>query len=389
MRRLLPVVAAAALVLSGCGAADSVLERVQGADEPTPAVATIAVLVPQSSGLARAGAGVDAAVRGAVDDSGGVPGWTVTVRTVALDSPDLPDTLDEMAADDALVAVVTGFEPSDVRTTLPVLDAAGLAVVSPADSDPRHLYGADPRSQLRPWSGYASVAVDPHPEQSALADYLVRSVGVRTIVVLSDASRASTGPADALVQAVDQRGRARVVVVPVTQRRTAAQVEAALADLDASTAVVVDGSVELAEAARAAGAATLAFLTRPDALTPAQSRTLAGAVAADRGLDPGRGSDELTSLLDGESGGPFGPAAYDSGRIIVDALTRCLPDPQVSTSPSRSVCRAQVAGTQWRGLTGPVVLDEFGGRLGLLPDVLVLAEDGRWSLPGEAPARGR
>jgi hypothetical protein len=48
-----------------------------------------------------------------------------------------------------------------------------------------------------------------------------------------------------------------------------------------------------------------------------------------------------------------------------------------------------VAGTQWRGLTGPVVFDEFGARLGLLPDVLVLGEDGRWSLPGEAPNRGR
>jgi hypothetical protein len=35
------------------------------------------------------------------------------------------------------------------------------------------------------------------------------------------------------------------------------------------------------------------------------------------------------------------------------------------------------------------VFDEFGGRLGLLPDVLVLDEDGRWSLPGEAASRGR
>jgi ABC-type branched-subunit amino acid transport system substrate-binding protein len=387
VRRLLPALAAAAVVLSGCGAADSVLERVQGSDEPAPAVATIAVLVPQNSGLARAGAGVDAAVRRAVDDSGGVRGWTVEVRTLPLDGPDLPATLETLAADDALVAVVTGFEPTDVRTTVPVLDAAGVAVVSPADSDPRHLYGADPRSQLRPWSGYSSLAVDPHPEQSALAEYLVRSARARTIVVLSD-SPSSTGPVDALTQAVDQRGRARVVVVPVTERRAAAQVQEALADLDASTAVVVDGPVELAQAARAAGAGTLAFLARPDGLTPEQSAALAGAVAADRGLDPARGSDELTALLDGEGAGPYGPAAYDTGRLVVDALTRCLRN-EPSSSPSRSRCKAEVAGSQWTGLTGPVVFDEYGGRLGLLPDVLVLDDKGRWSLPGEAPTRGR
>jgi branched-chain amino acid transport system substrate-binding protein len=391
MRRLLPLVAAITLAgcvpaLSGCGAADTVLQRVRGDADQQPAVASIAVLAPLTGGDTRVGEGVVAAVEQAVADSGGVPGWQVQVEAVDLTSPDLPDLLEEMDDSDSLVAVVTGFAAADVRSTVPVLDEAGLAIVSPADSDPRHLRGADPAAPLRPWTGYASIAVDPTPERSALADHLVRAVGATSIVVVTDGSADAASRATELATEVTERGSVPVTVLAGSGAVPTPEVTAAVAALGATAAVVVDGPADLAAAVAATTPAAVALTTRADSLTPEQAQALEGAVTPDAGLDPRRGSAELDARLQASgsatSGGGYGPAAYDAGRLLVDALTRCLPDPTAGTGPTRSACRAEVAATQWAGLTGAVVLDEFGGRLGLLPGILTLRA-GQWALPGQ------
>ncbi len=384
MRHVVPLLAAAAVALSGCGAADTVLQRVRPQETPVVPTVSLVLLVPQQSGLTRAGAGVEAAARLAVDDSGGIDGWTVDVQTIDLDADNLAARLDEVVESDTAVAVITGFEAEDVRTVVPVLDAAGLSVLSPADTDPRHFYGSDPEQPLRPWTGYSSVAVDPSPEQTALADHLVRSVGARRVVVLTDGSSEADGRVDALAEALDERSRIPVTVVPISHRRVGAQVAAALEGADSRTAVVVDAPLPVAQAAASASAGSLALLTRPESLTSDEATALAGALSADQGLDPGRGSDELDESLPGDvTGGPYGPAAYDAARLVMQALARCLPDPQVASSPSRAACKPVVQGTPITGLTGRVVLDEFGARTGLLPDVQVLDEKGRWILPGE------
>jgi hypothetical protein len=126
----------------------------------------------------------------------------------------------------------------------------------------------------------------------------------------------------------------------------------------------------------------LALTAVPPSLDEPTAAALDGALAPRAGPDPRRGTDELTArYADGgrdADPGPYGPAAYDGARLIVDALGRCLPDPQRSTSPSRSACRAEIAGTVWDGLTGGIQLDEYGARLGLLPRVATL-RDGEWS----------
>jgi ABC-type branched-subunit amino acid transport system substrate-binding protein len=379
VRRVLPLVAAVALLVSGCGAVDTVLERVRPTDDAGPPVATIVVVAPLSGPQTRDGQGVLAAVEQALADSGGVQGWDVRVRGVDLAADDLPDRLDALVESDSTVAVVTGFAAQDVRATVPRLDAAGLTVLSPADSDVRHVYGADPASPLRPWSGYASVAVDPTPEVSALADHLVRVVVPGQVVVVADGTTTATGRTDTFTAEMAERGAAVASVLS-----SGTDLTPALAALTAADVVVVDGPPDLAAAVATATLAQVALMSRPDTVTPEQAAALEGAIAPDVGLDPRRGSTELQALLGGSgvSGGTFGPAAYDAGRLLVQAMSSCLPDPSTTSSPSRSSCRPAVAGTPWAGLTGAIVLDEFGGRPGLLPGILTL-RGGQWALPGQ------
>lgn len=386
-RSLLALLLAAGLSSVGCGAADTVLERVRSDDEPVTPVVTIGVLAPLSGGQTRQGAGVLNAVEQAVEDSGGVAGWEIATVPVDLAGPDLESSVAEMVEDDTMVAVVTGFAADDIRRVVPALDEAGLTVLSPADADPRHVRGADPKAPLRPWSGYVTVAVDPAPEQAALAGHLVRAVGVTEAVVVTDGSSQSQTRAGDLVRALENRGVTAVTTLTWGGDPAAEPLVAAFAGLGTSGAVVVDAPPDVAAdvaAARPSGR-VFALMTAPSDLPAPVAAALEGALAAQPGLDPGRGGDELAAAL--QAGGrpeavvPAGPAAYDGARLLVDAMGRCLPDPTSGSSPSRSACRAEVAGAEWSGLTGLIRFDEYGARLDLLPSVVSL-RDGVWGVPG-------
>lgn len=383
---LVALFVAAAATTSGCSVTDTVAERLSPETEVGTPTVTIAVLAPLSGGQTRNGTNVVESVKQAVADSGGVPGWEVAVREYDLASATLEDDLAEIETDDTTVSVITGFGPDDIRTIVPQLDDAGLGIISPADSDPRHVRGADPTNPIRPWSGYVTVAVDPTAEESALADHLVRVQGVDRVVVVDDPT--SDGDrADAVTTALRRRGVLDVDVVSWDGSKAPRQARRALRGLDPGDALVVDGSPALAVKAGAVAVdgVVLALTTLPDDMSEDETAALQGVLAPQLGADPARGSTELADSFAASNTpftvGPFGPAAYDGTRMLVDTYSRCLPDPTRSTSPSRSQCRIALAGATWTGLTGPSQFDEFGARLGLLPAVVSLDGDS-WGQPG-------
>jgi len=388
MRRpFLAALIAAALATSGCGAVDTLVQRVSPVDELGTPTVTIAVLAPLTGGEARTGRSLVQAVEQAAADSGGVAGWDVVVAPYDLATEDVEPVLDELSSDDTTVAVITGFSAQDVRAVVPELDDIGLAVMSPADTDPRHVRGADPGAPLRPWSGYQTLAVESAPEQTALAEHLVQVSRVTSAVVVSDGSDEADVRTVALVQSLEQRGVSQATPVTWTGSLEAESLGEALAALGPGAALVVDADPGVASslaAVRAEGT-VLALSTQPAQLGESDAAALEGALAPTPGEDPDRGEDQLGAALEAggrpSAVGPYGPAAYDAGRLFVDVFTRCLPDPESSSSPSRSACRAEAAGATWTGLTGPIQFDEYGARLGQLPGVVALRA-GQWAAPG-------
>jgi len=383
MRHVLPVLLlAVAVTSSGCSVVDEVQGRLSGPEDAGPAVVTITVLAPLSGGQTRAGRAVVDAVEQAVDDSGGVEGWAVEVDVLDSTATSVDEDVADLRRDDTTVAVVTGFAADDVRTLVPVLDDAGLTVLSPADTDPRHTRGADPTAPLRPWSGYLTVAVEATPEQTSLAEHVVRVLGTSRALVVHDGSSESRSRARAVVRALEERGVPDASLLAWDPRKPR-PVRRAVASLTAGDTLVVDASTSLAAslARQRPEGVVLGLGAVPDDLSGREAALLEGAVAPLPGLSPSRGASALDDRY-ADAGreavaGAYGPAAYDGARMLVDAFTRCLPAPEVSRSPSRSACRAEVAGTVWSGLTGTIQLDEFGARLGLLPAVVVL-RDGEW-----------
>jgi branched-chain amino acid transport system substrate-binding protein len=384
MRRVvLVVLLAAASMVSGCAVTDSVAERFSPDEDTGPRVATIGVVAPLSGGQTRVGRSVVDAVEQAVADSEGVPGWQIEVASYDLGAQSFPDDLAEIKTDDSTVAVITGFGADDIRTIVPELDESGLAVLSPADSDPRHVRGANPAEPLRPWPGYFTIAVDPAPEQTALADHLVRVVGVKRAVVVTDGSGKSATRGRAVQRALEQRSLTRVSSFAWTGATLTRPEQQALDRLRPGDVLVVDAPAETA--AQIAGnapdgvavALASAAISSLDDQPADVAEALDGALVPMPGADPKRGANELVSTYAAADRdatvGPYGPAGYDAARLVLDAFTVCLPDAANASSPSRLDCRKVLAGATWTGLTGPIQFDEFGARLGLLPTVAALA----------------
>jgi branched-chain amino acid transport system substrate-binding protein len=385
-RSALVLLLAAVTTTSGCAATQGVLDRFTAQGDGETPIVTIGVLAPLSGGQSRTGRSVVDAVEQAVADSGGVAGWQVEVAAYDLAADTVDETVDDLRGADDVLMVVTGFGSDDVRAIVPRLDSSGLTVLSPADSDPRHTRGADPSAPLRPWAGYVSVAVDPAPQQAALADYLVRVVGSARVVLVSDGTPESATRARQVQADLSERGVTDAEPLVASGGAPTEPITSALQALEPGDAVVVDGPATLAaQVAALRPAGVVLGLTEPLAdLAAGQAAALQGAVAALPGLDPRRGADELRAAFEASgrdaTEGEYGPSAYDGARLLTDALTRCLPEPG-SRSPSRSACRTEVAGATWGGLTGAIQFDEFGARIGLLPTVVTL-RDSSWAQPG-------
>jgi hypothetical protein len=395
------VACVAAGAVGGCGAVDGVLERFADEGPTGPPTVTIGLALPFGGADLAAARGVEASVRASLADHAAlVDGWDVDVVVVDTAQPDVTAlaALDAMVDEPSLVAAITGLTTDDVRTMVPELEDDGVASVSPADTDPRHTNGALVRNQLRPWQGYWTVAVQQEPETAAVADYLAEVEAVRRVLVVDDGTPEAAAGVAAAEAAFEVRSvdvERRTVVVPRTWER---DVLAALSGMDSATgdpgrgklrpvdAVHVVGEVALVDAvvaaSRASGSPVPVSVGTPlDAEAAAATETgLEGVLVPAVGPDPGIGLDELAARLAQEAAPPpglYGPAAYDAARLVLLALDRCLPEPTPTASLSRSACRATIGADPFVGLSGEVVVDEFGARVGTLGAVGEV-RDGEW-----------
>jgi len=143
--RLGAVAAAAALALTACGSRGASTDNGSGGGSSTK-TAKIGVIAPLSGDLSALGLGiknsVDLAVKQA-NDSNAIPGWKLEVD--AQDDQASPDTgknaASALSSDDAVVGVVGTLNSSVAQTVAPVLAAAHIIEVSPANTNPQLTQG--------------------------------------------------------------------------------------------------------------------------------------------------------------------------------------------------------------------------------------------------------
>lgn len=399
-RPLLAALLGSSVIFSGCGIVDGATARFQDAQQESPSVVTIGVLSAQTGPARVAGTGVVESVRAAVADSPVPAGWMVEVSAVDSFHGDLTgatltealiDDAEQLLDDDSVAAVVGGLSESEVLVTAPLLSDFAVPLLSPADEDPTHWRGADAAAPSRPWRAYGVTTVLAAPQETALAEHLVVAKNARKISVVHDGSPGASDRLDDLQRAVEMRGG---TVVETSAAASTREVKRAVAAATSTAdAVVVLGAADLVARVRSSAgpdlpvAAVAHLLGAPLAEVASE---LDGLVVARGGPSPSKGRGQLERAVSAGSAsppGPYGVAAYDAARLIMEGLDRCLPraaDGEVAAPvdfPPRSSCADDIVFAEAAGLTRSVLLNDMGARVGMLGDVGEV-QGGRWRAVG-------
>jgi branched-chain amino acid transport system substrate-binding protein len=342
-------------------------------------VAKIAVIAPLDAGLVQFGRGIRNSVQVAVDEAnaaGVLPkGWRVEL--VALDDSSNPDTGEgaaRRAADDPAVIGVVGTYNSGVAARVaPVLAAAGIAMVSPGNTDPSLTLGADPAHPSRPRLNYFRMVTSDNVQGPFLARYAFGDLKARRMSVVTETKPVSKGMADAVAAAFAAAGGQVVSTTVVPDGTT--DFSGALAGVASLRPDLVFYGGEYAHGAQLTKQAKAAGVTVPvmgsdglkdDAYITGAGRASEGDLASSIG-SPSASIPSARPFLDAyskagftEPPSDFGVYAYDAAKVIVAAAAGTLAGAEQVTPDLRQRIVGRIQSTEMDGASGSVAFDEFG-----------------------------
>ena len=290
--------------------------------------------------------------------SGGVAGYMVEL--VALNDDNEPavaaQRAREMAVDPDVVGVVGHFSSPTTLAALEEYRRAGLALVTSAAA-------ADAVTDGRCPNVYRLCARNDRLGQEA-ARYAVTELGAERLAIVHSHQQDLAG---AFALTATHLGATVVSDVGADQGDWLLQIAARAPDLVFFTGDAVEGA-DLIIQARKRGVEAL-FLGGGDWGSP--KLTQVGGVAVEGALyvtsapalEEIGGTDEFVAgyeALAGQRPGPQAILAYDATEVLLEAVARAI---VAEGEPSRAAVTAQLAETNWTGLTGPIAFDARGDRL--------------------------
>lgn len=175
---------------AGCGGGD---------DNSRDSTVTVGVLAPLDGGLTQFGRGIRNSVQLAVDEAREaklLPGWRL--RVVAIDdssNPDIGRTNARRLLDDPTVIGVVGTYNSGVAAAvLPNFESAGIALVSPGNTDPSLTLGPDRDHPMRPYGDYFRMVAN-DAQQGGFLARAAAALGFDTVAIVADAKPVKIGRA--------------------------------------------------------------------------------------------------------------------------------------------------------------------------------------------------
>src|SRR5262245_36190643 len=143
-----------ALAAVGCGSDDN-----NSSSSGSERVVKIGVIAPIDAGLTSFGRGIRNSVQLAVDEANArsaIPGWRIDVE--AKDDSSDPATgkaaAEALAADPAVIGVVGTYNSGVAAEAAPILNDRGIAMISPANTDPALTRGPDRAHPARQYPTY-------------------------------------------------------------------------------------------------------------------------------------------------------------------------------------------------------------------------------------------
>lgn len=371
-RRRPPLAVLALVVLAGaaCGGGES--------EEDAPNVLKIGVIAPLDAGLVDFGRGIRNSVQLAVDQANAraaLPGWRIEVEA-ADDSSDPANgeaAAQRLAADPAVIGVVGTYNSGVAAKVAPVLAGAGIAMISPGNTDPALTVGPDSAKLARPHPNYFRMVAADNVQGPFLAHIAYDDLRARRVAIVSEAKAVSKGLADAFSASFKAKG-GRVVFTRTVPDKTTDYADVVRAVVPTRPDLVFFGG-EYDVGAEFTKQVAAGKITAPvmggDGLKddkyiqsagPASDGDLASTVGA-----PAASLFSAQPFVDAyvkagfsEPASDYGAYAYDAANVLISAAVVALADAGGVTAEARAATVAAVQSTDTGGATGRVAFDRFG-----------------------------
>jgi branched-chain amino acid transport system substrate-binding protein len=365
-----------ALALTGCGTRGgaSAESSASGSAAATAKVVKIGVIAPLSGDLSALGLGiknsVDLAIKQA-NESKAIPGWTLELA--AEDDQATPDVgknaATKLASDDAVVGVVGTLNSSVAQSVIPVLSAASIIQVSPANTNPSLTKGEDLTTPKRPYANYFRTCTTDAVQGPFAAQYLLEA-GITKVATIHDKKTYGQGLVENFTTAFKAGGGE--IVSAETINPDDKDFSAVITKVKTTSPQAIYYGGEYPQAGPLSKQAKAAGLNVPlmggDGIYDGNFIKLGG-TTGDLATSVGAPVDTLESAKAfvaaytaagySEPYAAYGAYSYDAANTIINALKVSL----ASATDAKSARQATIdaaATVSFDGATGKVGFDEFG-----------------------------
>jgi len=368
------VLGALLLVVAGCSR-----DSGGGDEQAEKKTVKVGVIAPLTGNLSELGLGiknsVDLAVRQA-NEKGTVPGYEIVLAAEddAADPATGANAANKLASDPQIAAVVGTLNSSVAQSVAPVLSKANITQISPANTNPTLTRGPKPdTAPQRVWPTYMRVATTDTFQGPFAADYTLGKGGFKSAFVIHDKKTYGQGLAATFSKRFEEKGgtiAGRETVNPTDRDFGAVvtQVIGSKADM------VYYGGEYPAAGPLAAQLKERGFkgpLMGGDGIYASDFFKGAG----DKGegtlaTSIGEPVSELESakqfVTDYEAAGfkesysAYGAQSYDAANIIIQGLTKVLPNADSVEAARPEIVKAVGATSGFQGVTGEHTFDEYG-----------------------------
>lgn len=369
--------AAAALTVSACGTrTEPGTQNTGGGGGGGDKVVKIGVIAPISGDLSAMGLGIRNSVELAVrqaNEKGDLDGWTLEVA--AEDDQAQPDAgrnaATKLAGDSEVIAVVGPLNSSVGQALQPVLSQAGIALVSPANTNPSLTRGPDLANPKRTYDNYFRTCTTDDVQGPFAAKYLLDN-NIREVATIHDKKAYGQGLVSAFSEYFTQNGGSIVAAETINPEDKDFSAVISKARNANPKAVYYGGEYPQAGpmSQQMKGAGLNVPLMGGDGLFDGKFIELAGPNSnGDLATSVGAPVDTLESAQefveayeqanfpDGYSA--YGAYAYDAANAIIEALRTSLQDAQ-DVQSARAATIEEIGKVDFTGATGQVAFDEFG-----------------------------
>lgn len=390
---------AASLALAGCGDRGSSTsnDSSSGAGKDGKKVAVIGIMAPLSGDLSALGKGIQHSVELAVkqaNESGELGDWTL--KTKEMDDEGKPDVgqnaATSLVGEDNIIGAVGPLNSSVGQIVQPVFESAGVALVSPANTNPALTKGADfetaPKRQNKT---YFRTATTDAVQGPFAANYVFKDAGAKKVATIHDKKAYGQGLVTAFTKEYKKLGGE--IVAEETINPDDSNFSAVIAAVKSKNPDVVYYGGEYPQAGPLSKQMKAAGLNVPlmggDGIFSPEFINLAGKTESngDFSTSVGAPTEKLASakkfIKDYEAAGyadpyeAYGAYSYDAATAIIEAFKAAKPKELKDAKAARKAVVEQLSNVKFDGVTGKVGFDEYGDNTSRVLTVYKVV-DGKW-----------